>query len=527
MITCKICNKSFENSITWKHLKTHNISTDEYKKQYGRLISEEYRQKRSAQSSGSNNPNYGKSWNNDRRSALSEKLKGKDSWNKGKPLDENTKKLLSDKAKDRNKRWHETDSHPLKGKRLSENTKAKIKAARAEQVIKKESIDRAIETKIKKGYDLAFFRGKKHNQASLDKIRATLSKNLARKKEKSIQKIFENLSIAKVRLINDPSENVLALQCEVCDQKFTFTKQYTMGKKFKPNLCINCFPRAIVSSKTEKDIAIWLESLDIKVIHNDRSIIPPFELDMYLPEYDLAIEYNGLYWHSELNGKDSNYHVHKNKLCNEQGIALITIFEDEWLNHEVIVKSRLRNLVNKTEKRIFARKCQIIQISSQSANEFLNQNHIQGAGRSNARYGAIYENRLVAVMTFSKSNLSRKISGWEIDRFCSVLDTSIPGIASKIFKQFVKDQNPEDVISFADKRWSNDGFYTKLGFVLEKETKPNYWYFRPNECKRYHRFSLRKNKDDDQSLTEWENRQSQGWDRIWDCGNLKYVWKNK
>lgn len=87
--------------------------------------------------------------------------------------------------------------------------------------------------------------------------------------------------------------------------------------------------------------------------------------------------------------------------------------------------------------------------------------------------------------------------------------------------------NPETIISYSDNRWGDGNVYEKLGFQFEKETPPNYWYFTTNDISRKHRFSLRKNKTDGQNLTEWENRKSQGWYRIWDCGNKKYRWNKK
>lgn len=527
MITCKICNIQFKNSITWKHLKTHDMTTQEYKKLYGNdsLVSEEFRKECSNRLSGENNPNFNNTWTDAQKENQSKKLSGKTPWNKGQPLKEETKELLSLKAIERNKQWAETNSHPRQGAKLSAATKNKIKQSRKLQVIKPESIAKAIETKIRKGYDLAFFKGKKHSKESLEKIRNTIRKNARDKQKKSIDKILENLKSINVEIIGNPVNSLIELKCNNCDSAFSITKQYTMGKKFKNNLCPTCFPRDIISSQAEQELANWIKSYNIPILTNNRQLLKTLEIDILIPSHNLAIEYNGLYWHGELNGKDSSYHLYKTNACKEKGIKLITIFEDEWIHKKDIVKSRILNLLGLTQNKIHARKCQIQTITSKLANDFLNKNHIQGSGRSNICYGAFYNNQLVAVMTFSKSNISRKNINWEIDRFCSILDTSIVGIASKIFKQFIKDNNPSVIISFADKRWSHEGFYTKLGFKIEKETPPNYWYFMPSELKRYHRFSLRKNKSDDQTLTEWENRQLQGWDRIWDCGNIKYIWK--
>jgi hypothetical protein len=128
-------------------------------------------------------------------------------------------------------------------------------------------------------------------------------------------------------------------------------------------------------------------------------------------------------------------------------------------------------------------------------------------------------------MTFSKSNISRKISGWEINRFCNKIETTVVGGASRLFKQFIKDHDPAEVISYADSRWSDGDLYKTLKFEYVKQTSPNYWYFLPNEVRRIHRYALRKPEGADREITEKELRSNQGYHRIWDCGNTKWIWK--
>lgn len=116
-------------------------------------------------------------------------------------------------------------------------------------------------------------------------------------------------------------------------------------------------------------------------------------------------------------------------------------------------------------------------------------------------------------------------NSWELLRFCSLLNTKIPGAASKLFSYFVKNYNPNTVISFADKRWGSGDVYANMKFTQLDDTKINYWYINFKELKRIHRYSLRKNKFDDPNLTEYQNRLNQGYLRIWDCGNTKWIWK--
>ena len=149
-----------------------------------------------------------------------------------------------------------------------------------------------------------------------------------------------------------------------------------------------------------------------------------------------------------------------------------------------------------------------------------------GNGRSNLRYGLFHNDELVSVMTLSKSNISRKVKEWEINRFSSLLGYTIVGGASKLFSHFIKQESPEIVVSYADNRWSRGDLYATLGFERVSEGTPNYWYIPRNSAERIHRYTLRKTTTDDQTLTEYENRLNQGFLRIWDCGSSKWVWKN-
>jgi hypothetical protein len=129
-------------------------------------------------------------------------------------------------------------------------------------------------------------------------------------------------------------------------------------------------------------------------------------------------------------------------------------------------------------------------------------------------------------MSFVKNNISRKSNNWEINRFASLLEHTVIGGASKLFKSFIKEVNPNTVISYADNRWSDGNLYQTLGFNKISDGTPNYWYFLPNSNLRIHRYTLRKTDSDDSNLTEYENRALQGYNRIWDSGSSKWVWQN-
>ena len=175
--------------------------------------------------------------------------------------------------------------------------------------------------------------------------------------------------------------------------------------------------------------------------------------------------------------------------------------------------------------RIHARKCKIFEITSKEKDDFLEQYHIQGKDISSIRLGAYYNNELISVMTFSKGNISKgsinEENVWELNRFCTKNLYNIPGIASKLFCHFKKNYEWIKIFSYCDRRWSIGNTYYKLGFQLNKITKPNYWYVKG--IKRIHRFNLRKRSNEPKDVTEEVLRKIEGYYRIWDCGNLKFI----
>ncbi len=287
------------------------------------------------------------------------------------------------------------------------------------------------------------------------------------------------------------------------------------------------------TSKPEKELATYIESLGVNTKINDRLAIKPKELDILISSKKIAIEYCGLYWHSELMGKYNDYHINKLKSCNQEGYKLITVFEDEWLNKNDIVKSRLKNLIGIRDgvKTLYARKLNIKEISVSEARKFCEENHLQGYVGSNIKLGAFDNETLVSIMTFSKPSISkghkqRDPGVWELSRFCSKLDYIIVGIASKFLSFFKKNYVWRKIFSYADRRWSNGNVYEKIGFTFNSTTPVSYWYFANGDIERHHRFAFRKKPDEPKDVTEWELRKSEGLNRIWDCGNLKYVMYN-
>lgn len=409
---------------------------------------------------------------------------------------------------------------------LSQKTKEYAKENPEEMSLRAQ---KAHETKKSNGYTTSGMKGKKHTKETKAKILESLSTYIEQRKQETHEKYTIKIEENNLVLLNIQN-NVLYLKCNKCKCEFSRTRQVFQESKIKEVVCPNCRldnQPFLKRSKQEKEIYDWIISLNQfqQVFYSNRTIIQPMELDIVIEDKKLAIEFCGSYWHSEnMGGKDRMYHRLKFDLCKEKGYKLITVFDDEWKNNPELVKHKILSQLGLIKEKIYARKCILKELTNGEEKEFLNTNHIGGYTRSNIKLGLFYNNQLVYVMTFKKGNISRKSTDWEVQRMAGLYTHNVIGAASKLFKYFVNKYNPEKVISFADLRWSDGSANQNLGFTLEKHTEPNYWYLILGEYKRYYRFYLRKNSDDNPSLTEWENRQLQGYDRIWDCGHAKWVW---
>lgn len=285
-------------------------------------------------------------------------------------------------------------------------------------------------------------------------------------------------------------------------------------------------------SQYESEIVDFLknECNITNILTNDRRVLDGNELDIFLPDYELAIEFDGIFWHSELY-KDSNYHLNKTLKCEEKKIRLIHIFEDEWNNKKEIWKSMLRNILGITSQVTYARKCDLRVVPNNEANQFLKANHLQGICGSQIKYGLYYNNELVSIMTFGSSRhfIGNGQSQYELLRFCNKLNTRVIGAASRLFKHFIKTNSPQTVVSFADRRWSNGNLYNQLNFTLYNKSKPNYSYIVKGERK--NRFNFRKSilvekYNCPKEISESDFCKQQGWYKIYDCGCLCFEWKN-
>jgi hypothetical protein len=346
-----------------------------------------------------------------------------------------------------------------------------------------------------------------------NKMKKTVEYNENNKYRDIIPSEYEIIDYSKMSLLHN-----------VCNKVTTINRKNVYFRlRRDSNLCDYC---RSPNSKPENKLKDFIKSLNVDYIENDRTVLEGKELDIYIPSKNLAIEFNGLYWHSE-KFLDKNYHLNKTNACQEKGIQLIHIFEDDWEYKQEIVKSIIKNRLNKIEgnNKIYARKCIVKEVKSNIVRTFLDENHIQGFSRSTYKLGLYYNDELVSLMTFGYRRTNTK-KEFELIRFCNKLGINVIGASSKLFKYFLMNYSIEDdyILSYADYSLFNGKMYDMLGFKEIHLTVPNYFWV--INKKREHRWKYNKQKlikeGFDSNKTEKEIMYSRGYYRIYGVGQKRY-----
>lgn len=287
-------------------------------------------------------------------------------------------------------------------------------------------------------------------------------------------------------------------------------------------------------SEAEREIAQYILTIDedAKIICNSRKIIGQ-ELDIFLPDYNLAIEFNGLFWHSTTDVDKIQYaktrHLVKTDKCEELGISLLQILDTEWENKKNIWKSVIRCKMNKINRRLFARNLNFAEVKDKEIiTNFEKENHLQGHCKSSRSFGLYDNEELVCLASFSRDRFG-KTNKTELVRFCSKLNTIIVGGMSKILSHvpFV------DIVSYANRRWSSGNVYNTIGFKKTHTSKPNYSYIERGKYELLSRQKFQKHKlpsildNFDKNKTEAENMLCNNYRIIYDCGNIVYNYQKR
>lgn len=285
-------------------------------------------------------------------------------------------------------------------------------------------------------------------------------------------------------------------------------------------------------SSHERKVCRLLQEHNIPYESAVRTIISPYELDIVIPSKRVAIEVNGLWYHSERYGYDKKRHLVKTEKMIQKQYRLIHLYDYEITHKWDVCKSLILSAVG-NNNRVYARNLTVHQLSNQQSRAFFSSTHIQGAGLAPVIcYGLVDDaEEVVAAMSFGRSRYNKTIP-WELLRYSSKHHTSVVGGASRLFTHFIRTFNPASVISYCDRRLFTGQVYHQLGFVNTHVTDPNYWYFDTKFDRLYSRVTFQKHKLAaklpifDESKTEWENMVANNYNRVWDCGNSVWVWSS-
>ena len=315
------------------------------------------------------------------------------------------------------------------------------------------------------------------------------------------------------------------LECNKCNEKQYITKSEVYRSRNLDDVeqCTKLHPISSHLSHPEWELREFIKELGFNPEKN-RTILNGMELDIYIPEKKIAIEFNGVYWHSS-EFKSPKYHFNKFKKCLDAGIQLITIWEDQWRNKKEICKEIIKSKLGIYNTRLYARKCDIVEVKSCKSE--LDTWHLQGWAPSKYNFVLKYNNEPVAIMTFGVRKISN-IPQFELIRFCSKPGIQVVGGASKLFKHFIEKYNPPKIISYSSNDISTGTLYGSMGFTKVSESI-SYWYI-DKQHKRYHRSNFRKcdliKKGCPIDMSEHEWMSSQGYLCIYDCGQTKWEFIN-
>lgn len=371
-----------------------------------------------------------------------------------------------------------------------------------------------------------------HNPECISKRRATLIKRYNLTHHMHSPEVVEKVCDARIKsgyakLINIEGREYTTK--EVCE-KYGYTKSAVLTA-YK-NLLEDEFLKWVkkehdkFSSKGEKELFEYIQSIYSDKVIN-RYKIGKHEADIFIPSLNLAIEYNGNFWHSILM-KAASYHKTKKDFFDSQGINLINIYEVDWITNKVLIKEFLKTQMG-IFKNIFARKCDIRSVSNIEYKKFIVDNHLQGYSYSKVKLGLYYKNELISICSFSCPRFNKNVQ-WELVRFCNKLGYRVSGGFSRLFTYFVNNYNPTSIISYSDRDYFSGKIYSSVGFKFIKNTSPSYFYV--HQGKKYNRILFQKHKlskkleNFNPDISEQENMLNNGYLPIYTSGNSVFIWTN-
>jgi len=551
MHLCKVCQQSFEHTRTFKlHLKRiHNTTLKDYTIKY------DFMGRHPTCACGCNEL---VSWCQDsyfknliighhtlaQREAQSKRRKGKTTSNETK---EKLSKVL--------KKLYQTKEGSLVNQERSKNLHKFHSSEKGKILSLKRSSDMKLFNKSEKGKEIRFIAGKKVSNFRKEnpekmyemgtKLKTFWKTDEGKQKSKiRSEKLSNFYKSEKGKLVLEKMKDKITIKNRLSREKFnekfknvhdefefldkipsyeeyigyreTFTITVSIRCKkhhhIQRRLLINIInvPKCLICngtfSKPQHDVSEFVSSLNVEVEVNNKKLIAPLEIDILIPEKNFGIEFNGLYWHSECNRSDNIHVDFKHSIAREKGIKLFTIFEDEWRDKRNLVENMIKHRLG-LSSRLFARKLQIRELSSQERKTFFNLSHLDGDTSSIISFGLVKDDIIYSAISLRKpfhKSLNDKL---EIARFAHLIGHTVVGGHSRLLKCVEKwaiSNGYKSLLSYVDTRVGDGSSYIKSGFLFIRHTGPRFWW--TDFVNRYDRFKFRAQGDKKQKQVAKENK---------------------
>lgn len=535
MIKCQICNQEFQSMITSTHLKSHDMTTKQYKDLYGKdsVSSPEFRRRQSERNSGANNPNYNNKWTEEQKAQMSDQMKGNVPWNKGvKFQDTSVQQAVVAKRELRYLsgelvRAKTVISDELK---LHLSSKTKEYATANPDKIKERSI-KASNTRKERKLP-GSMKGKTHSVETKKKLSDISSARTALIKEETINQRKQLLLEHNITFISHSDYRKYSLRCNICNYEFSCSISYYIKSIKTKRICPICNPRnySNTTSKGEQEVYEYVKTLSANAINNDRVLLKPptggksKEIDILLPDLKIAIEYNGIYWHSrklfESLGKSNTSDNEKRLLIESFGYTSIQINECDWESKKKSISRYLKSVISNSATEY---KCnyeyKISKLTIKNAESLFNRYSLRGSTEFDVAYGIKVKNKIVAAMSFKRDN---NIS-WQLCNYIA-LDTECELYFLKILMDyFITTHRPDTINYRMDNCYPTNKLLTNIGMHKVGETDPDYWLYKGKQD-RIHYSELVKPVEY-KNMTDIEYFELQGYMALYDNGMSLWQWE--
>lgn len=341
-------------------------------------------------------------------------------------------------------------------------------------------------------------------------------------KRKNLIKRLENYpNFTLVSDINDYKKrrvDRLIFKCNTCGTQ----QEKSLGMLEDTPICFSCHPK---ESKGQLEILEFVRSLGVEVISNDRNMISPLELDVYVPHAKLGIEYHGLYWHSKKVLTSKTKDDEKIRAAHSAGVKLLIVYEDEWRDRRSIIEGMIKHRLGLSSRVLNARDLTLRQLSTEESKSFFEGNHLEGSVPCKISFGLVHPDtgEILAAMSLRRPFHASKSRRLEVGRSACLIDCSIRGWIGRLTKvchEYSITNGFDGLMTYVDNRVGSGLGYSSNMWKLDREsTGARFWW--TDFTNRFNRFKYRADKS--KGLTQKHVAEEAGVVEIWGCANSTYI----